>query len=71
MKSYRRREIRCDFCLRLLNPEEKLDNWQGYALIDPSNVWYEVLACPDCKESPKKRKEHYAEQVIVVKEDKQ
>ena len=64
MKANLRRETQCDFCHRLLNPNESLGDWQSYAVIDPSNVWYELFACPECKNSPKKRKESYSEQVV-------
>jgi phage FluMu protein Com len=63
MKAHLQSEIKCDFCHRLLNQNESLDDWQSYATIDPGNVWYELLACPECKNSPKKRKESYSTQV--------
>jgi hypothetical protein len=58
-----RNEVRCDFCRRLLQPGENFDDWQLYAAIDPGNVWYELLACPQCRDDPKKRKAYYREQV--------
>jgi hypothetical protein len=50
--------IQCDFCLKIVDIIYAA-KWQPYAMIDPSNVWYEVWGCEDCAKDPKKRKAYY------------
>lgn len=49
--------IKCDFCGKIVDVIEAKD-WQSYALIDPTNTWYEVWGCEACAKDPKKRKKH-------------